>query len=134
MKSTSKCKHLIPYIWWYSAFQCLFKFSGTTYRQTKIWFFFVVHFPLRSESWNPGKTEFSYHGKTLAKHHLIVILFLIVRRNSGLNVLLVWLTLFIVVILVSLLLTWDRFHTLFWCFHCWFWTKNKCRLGSKLRR
>ena len=133
MKSTSKCKHLIPYTWWYSAFQGLFKFSGTTYRQNKTWFFFVVHFPLRSESWDHGKTEFSYHDKTLAKHHLIVILFLIVWRNSGLNVQLVWLTLFTVVILVSLLLTWDRSHTLFWCFHCWFWT-NKCRLGSRLQR
>ena len=27
-----------------------------------------------------------------------------------------------------LALTLNRFHTLFWCFHCWLWT-NKCRLG-----
>ena len=33
------------------------------------------------------------------------------------------------VVLVLLLLTLNRFHTLFWCFHCWLWT-NKCRLGS----
>ena len=30
-------------------------------------------------------------------------------------------------ILVSLLLILNRFHTLFWYFHCWLWT-NKCRL------
>ena len=27
-----------------------------------------------------------------------------------------------------LLLTWDRFHTLFWRLYCWLWT-NKCRLS-----
>ena len=26
------------------------------------------------------------------------------------------------------LLTLNRFHTLFWCFHCWLWT-SKCPLG-----
>ena len=26
-------------------------------------------------------------------------------------------------------LTLNRFHTLFWCFHCWLWL-SKCRLGS----
>ena len=26
-------------------------------------------------------------------------------------------------------ITLNRFHTLFWCFHCWLWT-SKCRLGS----
>ena len=31
------------------------------------------------------------------------------------------------VILVSLFLTINRFHTCFWCFHYWLWTK-KCRL------
>ena len=31
-------------------------------------------------------------------------------------------------VLVSLLLTLNRFHTLFWFFHCWLWL-NKCRLG-----
>ena len=30
---------------------------------------------------------------------------------------------------MSLLLTLNRFHTLFWCFHCWL-SKRKCRLGS----
>ena len=25
-------------------------------------------------------------------------------------------------------ITLNRFHTLFWCFHCWLWT-SKCRLG-----
>ena len=30
---------------------------------------------------------------------------------------------------VSFMLTLNRFHTLFWCFHCWLWT-NKCRLGE----
>ena len=25
------------------------------------------------------------------------------------------------IVLVSLLLTLNRFHTLFWCFHCWLW-------------
>ena len=30
--------------------------------------------------------------------------------------------------LVSLVLTLNRFHTLFWSFHCSFWT-SKCRLG-----
>ena len=33
-------------------------------------------------------------------------------------------------ILVSLLLTLNRFHTLFWCFHYWFWT-SKSWLGGK---
>ena len=33
------------------------------------------------------------------------------------------------IILVPLLLTLNRFHTLFWCFQCWIWTR-KCRLGS----
>ena len=28
----------------------------------------------------------------------------------------------------DLLLTLNRFHTLFWCFHCWIWT-CKCQLG-----
>ena len=32
------------------------------------------------------------------------------------------------VFLVSLLLFWNRFQTLFWCIHCWIWT-SKCRLG-----
>ena len=32
-------------------------------------------------------------------------------------------------ILVDLLFILNRFHTLFWCFHCWFWT-SKCRLQS----
>ena len=27
-------------------------------------------------------------------------------------------------IMVSLLLTFNRFHAFFWCFHCWFWTSN----------
>ena len=31
-------------------------------------------------------------------------------------------------ILVSLLLTCNRFYTLFCCFHCWLWT-SKCQLG-----
>ena len=35
------------------------------------------------------------------------------------------------IILVSLLLTLSRFHTLFWCFHCWLWT-NKCQLGQSV--
>ena len=36
------------------------------------------------------------------------------------------------VILMSLLLTLNRFHTLLCCFYCWLWT-SKCRLGkSKL--
>ena len=29
---------------------------------------------------------------------------------------------------VSLLLTWNWFGTLFWCFNCWLWA-GKCRLG-----
>ena len=37
------------------------------------------------------------------------------------------------VVLVSLLLTFDRFHTLFWCFGCWIWTSN-CRLGSWIEK
>ena len=32
------------------------------------------------------------------------------------------------VVLLSLLLTWNRFHTLIWCFYCWLWT-SKCQLG-----
>ena len=32
------------------------------------------------------------------------------------------------IVLVSLLLTLNRFHVLFWYFHCWLWT-SKCRLG-----
>ena len=32
------------------------------------------------------------------------------------------------VALVSLLITLNRFYTLFWCFYCWLWT-SKCRLG-----
>ena len=35
------------------------------------------------------------------------------------------------IILASLLLTLSRFHTLFWCFHCWLWT-NKCQLGQSV--
>ena len=31
-------------------------------------------------------------------------------------------------VLVSLSLILNRFHTLLWCFHCWFGT-SKCRLG-----
>ena len=31
------------------------------------------------------------------------------------------------VVLVSLLLTLNRFHTLFWCVYCWLWT-SKCQL------
>ena len=30
---------------------------------------------------------------------------------------------------VPLLITLNRFHTVFWCFHCWLWTR-KCRLGT----
>ena len=30
---------------------------------------------------------------------------------------------------MSLLLTLNIFHILFWCFHCWLWT-SKCRLSS----
>ena len=37
------------------------------------------------------------------------------------------------VVQVSLLLTWNIFHTLFWSLHCWLWT-SKCWLESKLRR
>ena len=33
------------------------------------------------------------------------------------------------VLLVSLLLTLNKFHTLFWCFLFWLWT-SKCRLGG----
>ena len=33
-------------------------------------------------------------------------------------------------VLVSLLLTLNRFHTLFWCFQCWIW-KSKCRLVTQ---
>ena len=33
------------------------------------------------------------------------------------------------VLLVSLLLTLNKFHTLFWCFLCWLWTSN-CRLSG----
>ena len=35
------------------------------------------------------------------------------------------------VVLVSLLSALSRFHTLFWCFHCWLWT-SKYRLGQFL--
>ena len=35
------------------------------------------------------------------------------------------------VVLVSLFLTLNRFHTLLWCYHCWLWT-NKCQLGILL--
>ena len=34
------------------------------------------------------------------------------------------------VVLVYLLLTLNKFHTLFWCFHCWLWT-SKCLLGKQ---
>ena len=37
----------------------------------------------------------------------------------------------ILVVLVSLLVTLNIFHTLFCCFYCWFWT-SKCRLGCPL--
>ena len=37
------------------------------------------------------------------------------------------------VILMSLLLTLNRFHTLFWCFHSWLWT-NQCQLGCYNKR
>ena len=37
------------------------------------------------------------------------------------------------VVLVSLLLTLNRFHTLFWCFHCWLQT-SKYQLGLLLTR
>ena len=33
------------------------------------------------------------------------------------------------VVLVSLLLTLNKFHRFFWCFHCWIWT-SKSRLGN----
>ena len=33
------------------------------------------------------------------------------------------------VVLVSSMLTLNRFHTLFWCFHCWLWI-SKCQLGQ----
>ena len=33
------------------------------------------------------------------------------------------------IVLVSLLLTLNRFHALFWCFYCWLWT-SKFRLGN----
>ena len=33
------------------------------------------------------------------------------------------------VVLVSSVLTLNRFHTLFWCFHCWLWI-SKCQLGQ----
>lgn len=32
------------------------------------------------------------------------------------------------VVLASLFLTFDKFHTFSWCFHCWIWV-IKCRLG-----
>ena len=32
---------------------------------------------------------------------------------------------------MCLLLPLNKFHTLFWCFHCWLWT-SKCRLVRKL--
>ena len=35
------------------------------------------------------------------------------------------------VILVCALLTLNRFHILFWCFHCWLW-RNKCRLEFRI--
>ena len=35
------------------------------------------------------------------------------------------------VVLMSLLLTLNKFHTLFCCFHCWIWTST-CQLGTKL--
>ena len=35
------------------------------------------------------------------------------------------------VVQVSLLLTLNRYHKLFWCFHCWCWT-SKRRMGSKI--
>ena len=35
------------------------------------------------------------------------------------------------VVLLSLLLTLNRLHTLFWCFHCWVWT-SKCQLLQKV--
>ena len=34
------------------------------------------------------------------------------------------------VIMVSFLLTLNRFYTKFWCFHFWLWT-NKCQLGTE---
>ena len=38
--------------------------------------------------------------------------------------------------LLSLLLNFNRFHALFWCFHCWVWTRKfqleSCRLSEKL--
>ena len=37
------------------------------------------------------------------------------------------------VVLVSFLLTLNRFHTLFWCFDCWLWT-SKYRLGCETVR
>ena len=36
-------------------------------------------------------------------------------------------------VLESLLLTLNRFHKMFWCFHCWCWlSTSKCRLGTAL--
>ena len=35
------------------------------------------------------------------------------------------------VVLLSLLLSLNRLHTLFWCFHCWVWT-SKCQLLQKV--
>ena len=35
------------------------------------------------------------------------------------------------VVLVSLLLTLNRFHTLHWCLYCWLWTST-CRLGMNV--
>ena len=32
------------------------------------------------------------------------------------------------VVLVSFIVTLNRFHTFFFCLHCWLWT-SKCRLG-----
>ena len=36
------------------------------------------------------------------------------------------------VVLVLLLITFNRSPTFFWCFHCWIWT-SKCRLGKCLK-
>ena len=35
-------------------------------------------------------------------------------------------------VLVSLLLSLNRIHTLFWCYHCWLWISN-CRLGCRMK-
>ena len=67
-------------------------------------FLTFLHILVKSQQWNDQNNEWEFQ----SKHQ---------RHQND------------VVVLVSLLLTLNRFRILFWCFHCWHWT-SKCRLGT----